>query len=246
MVGIYMNKGLFNESGYRNYFIIFGVLIIFIIFLIYLFVSNISKGYIIINEACILEKKGSKYVQINKLNNDVLNGKFNVYNESDLTKNVTIKYEGNSWYYFNDDYSDLNYNKVSLAYSDSIKNVKQAEYDVSYYDDSDDRYLKDFDESVRKNLIKSSYDLDGDGKLETIYTVINGNKSAIFLVRDNSFVNYLDDSGKVYYVQNIVDLDDDGKYEVVVSKGTEDVATFDTCFQIYSIVGNNIKKIKDC
>ena len=58
----------------------------------------------------------------------------------------------------------------------------RAEYDVAYYDDSDDRYLKDFDESVRENIIKSSYDLDGDGKLETIYTVINGNKSAIFLV----------------------------------------------------------------
>lgn len=241
-----MNKALFNESGYKKYFILFIVLVLFLIFLIILFVNNNSDGYIIINESCVLEKKGSKYVQLNKLNNDVLKGKFNVYNGLNLTKDVTIKYEGNSWYYFDNNYSDLKYNKVSLAYSNDIENIKKANYDVSYYEESDDKFLGDFSDDARKNTIKSSFDLDGDGKLETIYTVINGNKSSIFLIRDDTFVKLLEESSNVYYVQNIVDLDGNGKYEVIVSKGTEDFATFDTCFQIYSINGNQIKKIKDC
>ena len=74
-----------------------------------------------------------------------------------------------------------------------------------------------------------------------------GNFSSIFLVEGDSFAYKLDsDTKSPFLVRNIIDLDGNGKYEIIVSKGTVDVATFDTCYQIYSISGGKIKKIKDC
>lgn len=241
-----MDRALFDESGYKKQIILFGIIIIVLIgVVIYLFSDNSIK-YIIVGESCILQKKGSKYVQLNKMNDNILKDKFNVYSDSILRKNVTIKYVSNSWYYFDENYSDLELKKVSVAYTNNIKGVKIADYDVSYYDDNDKVLLKDYNEDDLKTVIKSRYDLDNDGVEDTIYTINGSNKSSIFLVRNGNITEILDTSKSNYYVQGIIDLDGNGKYEVIVSKGTIDYATFDTCFQIYSINGNKIKRIKDC
>lgn len=253
-----MNDGLFNENGYKKYVIIF--LIIFVIltgFIIFLVVRNNQRGYLIINESFILSKKGNKYVQLEKIEDNIFDEVYNVYN-GDLYHDITIKYDLNNWYYFDKNYKDLNLNKVSVAYTNYFSDLKVADYDVSYYDEEDDDFIKeivnsdDF-EKYKKSIIKSKFDIDSDGKEEVIYTLTDvelGNESkdsfsAIFLVKDGKVLKIADDS-KPYYVQAIIDLDGNGKYEIIVSNGTSDFATMDTCYQIYSIAHNRVKKIKGC
>lgn len=228
---------------------------------IYLFIANRPKGYLIVNEKLILTKRMNNWETVKKISNDILDKKYHVVNYAGEYDGVTISYraDSNSWYYMDKDYSDLNLKMVRAAYTDDFKGIKVANYSVSYYDESDDEILNGIlPNIVRKNgwsVIKSEFDLDGNGVKEIIYTVNNatltdGNgkiKSYIFLVRNGSVVKMLDDdTSKPYLVRNIIDIDKDGKYEVIVSKGDIDVSTFDSCYQIYKIKGNNIKRILDC
>ena len=254
-----MDNGLFNENGYKNY-IYLGVFIIFLLIVFLFFLFRGSKGsYLIINESTIIKKDRFNYKQVNSLDTKILNGKFNVYSDGELYKDVTIKNKSNEWYYFDKDYNDLDLKKVSLAYSKSLDSLKEANYDVSFYDENDDEVLNEVlegeDISAYKNsVIKSSFDIDGDGVVETIYTINNfgltnsdGNFSFIILSRNGKLVKIIDkDLNDSFLVQNIVDIDGNGKYELLVSKGTNDVVTYDTCMKIYSINKNNSKCILDC
>lgn len=254
-----MDNGLFNENGYKNY-IYLGVFIIFllIVFLFFLFRGG-KDSYLIVNESTIIKKEGFKYKQINSLDTKILNGNFNVYSDGEFYKDVVIKNKSNEWYYFDKDYNDLDLNKVSLAYTKTFDGLKEASYDVSFYDENDDEVLSEVlkvdDISAYKNsIIKSSFDIDNDGVVETIYTINNfslndsdGNFSFIFLSRNGKLVKIIDkDSNDSFLVQNIVDIDGNGKYELLVSKGTNDVVTYDTCMKIYSINKNKSKCILDC
>lgn len=252
-----MKNGLFNETGYKKQILIVGILLIAIVlFIIFIFILNLDKGYLIIDESCILRKSGNKYRQVNSINDDIFDGKYDVVSDLKIYNDVTLQYNSNKWYYFDDNYNDLSLSKVSAAYTKEFEGLKVADYSSAYYDSSDDEYLKKVLDNNNYSdyfVIKSSYDLDDDGILETIYTVTNeglesgGSYSSIFLVKGNVFIGRLDnDTSKPYLVKKIIDLDGDDKYEVIVSKGTVDVATFDTCYQIYSISGKKIKMIKGC
>lgn len=254
-----MDNGLFNENGYKKY-IYLGVFAIFlvIVFLFFLFRSG-KDSYLIINESTIIKRDGFNYKQINSLDTKILNGNFNVYSDGKFYNDVVIKNKSNEWYYFDKDYNDLDLKKVSLAYSKSLGKLKEANYDVSFYDENDDEILNEVLKNrtisdYKNSLIKSSFDLDGDGTVEIIYTIndfalndSNGSSAYIFLSRNGKLVKIIDkDSNDSFLVQNIVDIDGDGKYELFVSKGTNDVVTYDTCMKIYSINKNKFKCILDC
>lgn len=248
-----------KENGV-NVKLIFVVIIFIFLLLLFIIFGTKSGGYMIINENLILTKKGNEWSQIKKINDSLFKKEYSVYSSKGNTDGVTINYSNNNFYYYDKMYKDLNLNKVSVAYTKEFKNIKVADYDVSFYDNSDDLYmqdiLKDRDISNFKNsVIKSSFDLDSDGISENIYTMTNmslageneKNYSSIFLVKNDKVIDVLDDdTSQPYLVQNIIDLDGDGKYEVVVSKGTIDNPTFSTCGQIYKISGSKIKRIKDC
>ncbi len=256
-----MDKSLFNDNGYKKQIITFAVIFLFIILLIIVLIFNNNKDdYIIINKSLVLTKNGFKYNQIKKLDDNFFDREYNVYSNGKLYTQISIKVKDNIWYYFDKDYNDLNLNMVPVAYTDKFKKLKVADFDYNYYDTSDDNYIskvignRDIT-NFKDSLSKSSFDLDGDGMLEHIYTITNvslsgdksGNYSSIFLVKGDTFIGELSkDHKSPYLVQGIMDLDGDGKYEVIVSKGTIDGATFDTCYQIYSIKGKKIKLIKDC
>lgn len=246
-----------NGINLRMIFIVFIVLVLSLIAII-VFISP-SGGYLIVNESLILTNKRGRWSQISSLNKDVLSKKYSVYSSTGKTSNVSLNYSSNEWYYYDENYTDLSLKKVQAAYTKEFKKLKVAKYDVDFYNDNDDVYLKKIIgnkkiDTFKNSVIKSSYDLDNDGIIETIYTITNqslesggGNFSSIFLVEGDSFAYKLDsDTKSPFLVRNIIDLDGNGKYEIIVSKGTVDVATFDTCYQIYSISGGKIKKIKDC
>lgn len=236
-------------------------LFLFVFLLIGIIIYNMfPRGYMIIGESLILTKKGNKWVQIKNVNKEVLDKKYSVYSSLGKSDNVILNYTDDSFYYLNKDYKDLGLKNVYVSYTKDFKGVKPADYSVDFYNENDNTILNEIlkDKNIddfKISIIKSSYDLDKDGKLETIYTLSNESidfnaeekYSTIFLVKDNKVIGKLDkDTSEPYLVQGIVDINGDNKYEVIVSKGTIDVATFDTCFQIYSIKNNKIKRIKDC
>ena len=251
-----------NGIGIGKIFLFFLILLLIILYLFFLISGMNSNDFLIVNESLILTKRGSKWKTVESINDNILDKSYNVYTSNGEYENVIISYDSdtNNWYYMNKNYNDLNLNKVQFAYTKKFKGVKRANYDVSYYDDGDYEILKDIlkDKDIddfKKSVIKSSFDFDGDGFLESIYTLTNeslyeGHEdkySYIFLVRNGKLIKLLDDdTSKPYIVRNIIDIDKDGKYEVIVSKGDVDVSTFDSCFQIYKINGNKVKRIMDC
>lgn len=249
-----MSDVLFNENGYKKYIVFFLFLIFIFIILIYFVFFRSSNKYMIINESSIITKTALGYKQIKNFDNRLLRKKYNVYSDGDLYENVSIKRDSYMWYYFNDNYEDLELNKVSFAYTNNFKGVSAADYDVSYYSDEDDEIIKSIigekDVSDYKDtVIKSSFDLDNDGTDEIIYTMNDLNVSdneglaLIFIVKNGKVFKKLgSDSKDAFLVQNIIDIDGNGKYEIFVSKGTNDVVTFDTCMQIYSMN----KRILNC
>ncbi|MBR3199270.1 MAG: hypothetical protein IKG27_04575 [Bacilli bacterium] len=256
-----MDNSLLNDDGYKKQIIAFGIAFLLIILLIVVLIVNHRKeDYIIINKSLILTKSGSKYKQINKLDDSVLDFEYNVYSKGNVYKDVSIKIKDNVWYFFDKDYNDLNLNLVPAAYTKKFEKIKVADYKTTYYDEDDDSYLSKIAKgklvnNFKDSLMKTSYDLDGDGITETIYTINNygltsssrDSYSSVFLVKGDTLIGELSSDHRYpYIVQSVIDLDGNGKYEVIVSKGTIDMATFDTCYQIYSIKGKKIKLIKDC
>ncbi len=242
------------------YFLLFLFVIFIIVFLI---INSGSKDYLIIKENLILTKRFSKWKQVKRVDDKLLEKKYSVIDEKKYDK-VTLKYnkDYDSWYYLDDSYKDLNLTKVRVAYTKMFKGAKPADYSYSLYDDSDNSIVREAlnnkDISKFQNRIsKYSFDLDNDGTLDTIYTLTNESLavtddneekySAIFLAANGKFVNFLDDDhSKPYRLIDIVDIDNDGKYEVIVNKGDLDLSYFDSCYQIYKINGNKISRIMDC
>lgn len=244
-----------NDFNIKKY--LFGGLIILaviVVFIVVIFGKN--DGFIIVDESLILTKNGGKLKQLHKIDDEILSKKYTVVGDFGKRENVTIKYENDEFYYLNKEYSDLDPKKVFVSYTNNFKGIKVADVDFSYYDDSDEELLSKVlggknISNFTNSVLKNSFDLDGDGKYEVIYTLTDvfdgGDYSTIFLVRNGEFVKKLDDDvDSPYVVRSIIDIDGDGKYEVIVSKGSYDLADFDTCFQIYKIVGDNIKKVMDC
>jgi len=238
-------------------------LIVFCLVLVILFVFNsiFIKKYVIVDESLVLIRNGNKWVKADKFD-DINDYNYSIVGDFGIKNDVLINYDlkKGAWYYSDKNYSDLNVNNVFVAYTDKFKKIKVADSDFSYYDGNDDELLEmvlgDRDIDIFKDsVMKNSFDLDGDGKIETIYTLTNESSnnfngarfSRIFGTSDGKFISKLDDDVKnVYIVRSIIDLDGDGKYEVIVSKGSTDVATPSTCFQIYSYKKNKFTRIMDC
>ncbi len=238
--------------------------LVIVVFGFFYYNRDISE-YMIVKESLILTKKGGRWKKLDKIKDDVLKQKYHVFYKDGEKSNVMINYNEkiNSWHYLDENYADLDLKWVGLAYTSMFKGVKNAHYDISRYSSEDDGILKEAlgNRNIDKfssSLIKSTFDLDGDGTLEVIYTLTNNDLSArdytkkedysrIFLVRNSKFIkNISDDIKQPYLVRGIIDIDKDGVYEVIVSKGDVDVSTFESCYQIYKIEKDNIKLIMDC
>lgn len=242
-----------NGINLKVYFLIFIVIVIILTFLISIFnKNNYFKDYIIVSESLILSKKGNTWVQISKIDENILEKKYNVVGDFGKVGGVSINYnkDANEFFYLDKNYKDLELKYPLAAYTNGFKKLKCPEFDVLEYESSDDvfiskaisnREIADFEDS----LFKSIYDLDGDGIKESIYTISNYNDyHTIFLVSGDNYVGKLDsDTSENYMVRSIIDLDGDGIYEIIVSKGDVDISTFDSVYQIYNYKNGKMKKI---
>lgn len=233
------------------------IFVLIVMGIIVLILFNRTDGYLIIDETIVLSKSGNSIKKVSNYNEDMFKKKYHIVGDFGEMKNAYINRSSTGeWNYMDEDYKSLDVSDVTLAYSGNFKNVRLADYDFSYYDSSydsilekalGDRDISKFSYSVRR----SSMDFNGDGKIESIYTLTNVDSavskenrySMIFLESNGKVITIDEDSEKQFMIKSILDLDNDGKFEVVVNKGSLDVSLIDDSYQIYKINGDSFKCI---
>lgn len=233
------------------------IIILIIVGVTLLFLFNKTEGYLIIDKTIVLSKSGNNIRKVSDYNENMFKEKYHIVGDFGEMDNIIINRSSTGeWNYMDKDYKSIDVNNVTLAYSGNFKNVKLADYDFSYYDSSYDSILKKAlgDRDISKftySVRRSSMDFNGDGKLESIYTLTNVDSavskenrySLIFLESNGKVVTIDEEKEKEFMVESILDLDNDGKYEVVVNKGALDVSLVDDSYQIYKINGDSFKCI---
>lgn len=224
-------------------------------------ISN-SNEYLIVDEHLILQRSNNQWNQINEINDSILNNQYTVYSNSGKTANVRLDYASNQWFYMNRNYEDLKLEGVRLAYNGDL-NIKLADYDSEYYNDSDAGVVRAALSNTSITNIegftlptrKIIFDFDGDSQNEAIYTISNYSLSAmdtelystIVAVKNNEVTQIIDASTSTYFfVREVLDIDEDNQYEIIITKDIVDVPTFSTCYQIYDLVDGKWTLIKDC
>lgn len=247
-----------NGINIKRILLVFLLIIFLIIFGVIIFNEMSASDYVIVSESCIISRKNGRWFQIKEISDDLLNKKYTVVGNFGTKKNVIINYneDNNEFYYMDYSYKDLNIDKPYVAFTKKFDKINTTDYDVKFYDNSDDKFIK---EAVGNKIItrftdslfKYICDLNSDGKMEIIYTItdkqldgVSGKYSYIFLVSDGKYIGKLDnDTSKPYMVRGIIDLDGDGNFEIVVSKGDIDISTFSSNYNIYNYKNGKINVI---
>lgn len=240
------------------------VIILYVLFAIFFGKKETvsSNNYLLIGNSLIWHEKNGKMYQETKVSNDLLQQKFVVFDGINRVNVDNLKYSDQQWYFFDTNYKQLAANNYRVAYSGNLK-IRLANYSLEFYDDNDDQYIEEVAEPesaeqfdrYRKTLNKVNFDFDGDGSIETLYTitstildVVNYSfHSYMFLVDDDNVISQVQTTGSnPLLIEEVLDLDNDDKFEIVVSKGILDNPTLDACYQIYKIDENKIKLSQDC
>lgn len=247
-----------NGVNVRGILLGFLLIIIFVIIGIFIFNMLSINDYVIVSESCIISKKNGQWFQIKEPSDDLLNKKYTVVGDFGTRKNVIINYneDNNEFYYMDSNYKDLNIDKPYVAFTEKFNKINTTDYNVQFYDSSDDIFIKKAigDKDINlftDSLFKYICDLNGDGKKEIIYTTtdknlngLSGNYSYIFLVSDGKYIGKLDkDSSKPYMIRGIIDLDGDGNFEIIVSKGDIDISAFNSNYMIFNYKNNIINTL---
>ncbi len=251
----YFSKGGFYMEmmkGKWKYAIVFVILIIYV--LIALFASGkatFKRNYIIIGDSLIVYKDNDGFHKATSVSDDLLDKTFTVYGDGNRYENSKVQYVNNQWYFFDENYADLNISKFNMAFSGG--DYKALNFSSRYYEDSDYGFLNTalngftFSNDCRNSLRVTQADFDGDGNLESIYTTTNFSLggtsesylSLIFMVKDGNVSVINKSSNKPFRVYSVLDLDNDGVYELVVNYGDIDLSDFNSRYQIYKLKDGN-------
>lgn len=249
-----------------KYLLIVGIIIV--IYFVFAFfingktpVTNASGDYLIVGKNLILQKKDGKWQQLSQMDSKMLDKKYTIYDGEEKIENVKIQYASKKWYFFNEDYENIDVDDFKVAFNNNT--ITPAHYQLKNYSEDDARILNNFlSSNDQKNDVNfqmyTSYvefDFDNDGTKEKIYTTSNVSLSeavqnpfsAIFMVKDNQITQTISkDTSNPFRVYSIIDIDGDGNYELIVTKGVIDIATFDSCYQIYKMNNGKWERIKGC
>ena len=219
--------------------------------------SKTSNQYVILGNYLILQKTNIGFKQIKSIDDKILEKKYTITDGKVTKDNISIQYVNSNWYFFDEDYNQINMPKFKAATHNL--SVKLANYTVqTIINPLDDEYISDFfnnNNISHQNTYKAyqiSYDFDRDGEEEYIYTLDNHSleqtnytqKAFMFIVKNNKVIEKFDND--LYTVMEIVDLNNDGDYEIIINKGNIDVKTFDSCYQIYNLKNDKVTLKKDC
>lgn len=240
------------------------LLSIYVILIVFFNGDNNNKqgdGYLIVGESLIYQKVNDNWEQLVEVPN-ISDLKFTVYDGNNKRENVNVQYNSNMWYFFDDDYNEVNFDDFRIAFTNNL-DIKINQNTVQGYDDTDENYILqviDTNNSVsidayKISLRKLNLDVDGDTEEETLYTMSNYSYEAtdykqisyLFIV-DNGVVKIVDSSEgfEPFVIIDSMDLEGDGNFEVVVAKDVMDVPSFDSCYQIYGLKDGEYSLLKDC
>lgn len=222
---------------------------------------NSANKYLIVGNSLILQKVGFGYKQIKSLDENLLKFKYDIIGKDASIKNVKMQFVNNSWYFFDKNYKQLDMSMFRVA-THNFK-VSLADYDYVYVESPlEDEKINYFltknnieKPETYRNVSKVSYDCNGDGTDEIVYTISNYSLTAtnykqngyMFIVQNGKIVyNSSLKNTNPYTVMEILDLDNDDNYEIIVNKGSEDLKLFDSCYQIYKLDKEKWEIIKDC
>ncbi len=254
-----------NFMKYIKYVIIIGVIILGYIFIAFLANGNNvldnKTDYIVIGNSLIYKRNGKNLVQLDEVPSDISDQKFTVYSGTNKIENVKLQYSNNEWYFFDEDYNQIEANDFKVAFTGN--DVKAANYTVGYYDGMHGDVLEDLlsknelslNSTFEKFTSYYEFDFDDDGEDERIYTTTNVSLSeaadkyysAIYMVKNDNLSQVISsNSNKPYSVYSILDIDNDGKWELVVAVDSVDVTTFDMCYQIYKLIDGKWQLVQGC
>lgn len=246
------------------------IIIIIILFIIYMIVAfflvnrsdNTTTDYLIVGNNLIWHENDGKWYQLNDYTDEVGSNNYWVYDGTNVSKASSAQYTNYKWYFFDENYNQISSDNFRAAYSGDEQMVL-ANYRISNYESSDDEIISEATgetDNTRLDLYQTSlqkieYDFDNDGQLETIYTfsdyvldVVNYKpKNYLVLVKNNKVMDVIKtDENNVLNFVEVLDVDFDDEYELVISQRIVNLPTFDSCYQIYKIENNKLKRVQNC
>ena len=223
-----------------------------------------SDSYIYVKNYLVWHLVGNEYRQVIEMPSDEQDGEYVVYNGNNRFEASKAQYLNQVWYFFDDDYKQINDDDFRIAYTGFENDISVANYNEAQYEESDDNIISavvsDVStsqlETIKNSLVKYFVDIDNDGQTEVIYT-FSDNKldvsdytpiSYLVLVKDGEVLDQITTTGSntVYVVQDILDLENDGTYELIVSYDVRNYPTFDNCYQIYKVHDGKINLFQNC
>lgn len=236
------------------------IVLIILIVTIFLIIHNNSNGYIIFGDYLIYETNGKHYKQIDEIDDKILKNKFTVNDGKTIIKDVELKFTNNHFYLY--DKNDVYINIPSFKVATYKTEISLADYEKKIINNAaEDNFIQEFLNNKKQksaSLYKGftiSYDFDKDGSEEKIYTINNYSLSKqnyeqngyMFIVKNGNIVYETSKSDSApYTVMEIADLNNDKNYEVIVNKGSRDLKTFNSCYQIYELKKGKWQLTKDC
>lgn len=245
------------------------VLLVYVIMMIVIFGTDLfrNKTYIMIGADEKLKYEKGKYVDIKNNERKLYQGeKFDIYDETGHLGIYQLKYHQGRWHAFGDDYSFVKLTEPIFAIK-SNKKYSVPTYDVENLNSEDitllDGMLKE--EGITKYNIslnqKITFDLDNDGKNESLYSVSNlfeddgadGYFSLVYYIKKgkveilNKKIVGVDDAydAEQYFITKLIDLKDDKKVEIVVTRSCYSISC-DDCSEIYTLKWGKYKKLRTC
>lgn len=210
---------------------------------VYLFLIIAKKNdiYLIFNDSGAFKYEDNKWTTFNNEEDSIFDKEFNVYIDNEYKGKYEIRYVNDMWYYFDENNDSQDFSGELFAYN-SKDNITLANIKKEEINENDISYLNDVlkDENIEMNINdyyrineKVNFDIDSDGKEETIYAISNADVmenqdkvfSTVFYVKNKKTytlkLDIYDESEDNYYlysVNNLFEMEKNGKYYLSINQ----------------------------
>lgn len=221
------------------------VILVLIIIGVFIYMRNANQGkndsYIVFNDSSVFRYHKEKWEKISKEENRVFDNRFDVYMDNNYEGKFEIRYVNDKWYYFDENMDSKDLSGDMFAYY-SKNDISLAKNKIEQVNSEDINYIN---KALKKKKIvvnentnyimneKISYDVDSDGKNETIYALSNADVledltdtfSTVFYIKNNKVYtllleNYTNESENVvlYSINNLFAFKDENKYYLSINE----------------------------
>ncbi len=221
------------------------VILVLIIIGVFIYMKNANQekndSYIVYNDSAVFRYHKEKWEKISKEENGVFDNRFDVYMDNSYEGKFEIRYVNDKWYYFDENMDSKDLSGEMFAYY-SKNDILLAKNKIEQVNSEDVNYIN---KALKKKKImvdentnyimneKISYDVDSDGKNETIYALSNADVledltdtfSTVFYVKNNKvhtllLENYTNESENIvlYSINNLFTFKNEDKYYLSINE----------------------------